>query len=194
MDYKIILGVIATAIALAGYVPYFINIFAGKTKPHAFSWLVWATLMGIGFAAQVAGHGGPGAWATGSGALMCFIIFILALVKGSREFTPFDWICLALALCAMIAWGITGRALSAAILITLADAIGFLPTFKKGFYKPYEETVSMYALSAIKFIPALFALESRTLTTVLYPASLIAMNGIFSTYIIIRRRQCALKS
>ena len=41
LEYKIILGVAAVLIGIAAYIAYFRNIFAGKTKPHAFSWLVW---------------------------------------------------------------------------------------------------------------------------------------------------------
>ena len=48
------LGGVATAIALAGYVPYFRDLHRGATKSHAFSWLVWAVLIGIAFAGQVA--------------------------------------------------------------------------------------------------------------------------------------------
>ena len=53
LEYKTILGIIAVIIALAGYVPYFRDIFRGKTKPHAFSWLVWASLTGIAFFGQI---------------------------------------------------------------------------------------------------------------------------------------------
>ncbi len=83
MEYKIFLGYLAVIIGIVSYVPYITNIFRGKTKPHAFSWLVWSVLTGIAFAAQVVEHGGAGSWITGSTALTCVVIFILALFKGN---------------------------------------------------------------------------------------------------------------
>jgi len=90
VNYKEYLGFTATAIAFVSYLPYFRDIFANKTKPHAFSWLVWGALTAIGFAGQVAGHAGPGAWVTGFTALICFLIFIAALFKGKKNIVFVD--------------------------------------------------------------------------------------------------------
>ena len=87
LEYKTILGIIAVIIALAGYVPYFRDIFRGKTKPHAFSWLVWASLTGIAFFGQIFDKGGAGAWVTGFTAVVSFAIFFLALKKGEKNIT-----------------------------------------------------------------------------------------------------------
>jgi hypothetical protein len=65
MDYKTILGLVATGIAFVSYLPYFRDILANRTKPHAFSWLVWASLTGISFFGQLAVGAGPGAWVMG---------------------------------------------------------------------------------------------------------------------------------
>jgi hypothetical protein len=186
-EYREILGALAVAIGLAGYVPYFRDIFRGKTKPHAFSWLVWSVLTGIAFAAQVTENAGAGSWITGITALACFAIFLLALVRGQRSFPVFDWISLIIAFVSMLLWWVTKEPTVSVILVSLIDAIGFLPTFRKGFQKPFEETAITFALSAIKFIPALIALETYTISTWLYPASLVLMNGLFVIMLLIRR-------
>ena len=74
-----------------------------------------------------------------------------------------------------------------------ADACGFIPTFRKAFHKPHEETLMEYALSVVKFTIALFALESFNLTTWLYPASLVLTNGLFVAMLLGRRRSLGLK-
>jgi len=188
IENKEILGYAATLIGIIGYVPYFINIFANKTKPHAFSWLVWSILTGIAFAAQLTENAGPGSWVTGLTAVACFIIFLLALFKGERRFSLFDWISLTVALFSIVLWWMTRNPTISIILVTIIDAVGFLPTFRKGFHKPFEETATTFALSAIKFAPAIFALEAYTIATWLYPASLIVMNGLFVVMILIRRK------
>lgn len=189
MDYKLILGIITVVIAFISYIPYFRDIFKGKTKPHAFSWLVWSVLTGIGFVGQVADNGGAGTWVTGVSALICIIVFFLALFKGEKEITRTDWLSLFGAGIAILLWIVVDQPIISIILITLIDALGFAPTFRKSFHKPQEETVITYTFSAIKFFIALFALDTFSILTVLYPASLVVMNGLFVIMIIIRKRQ-----
>jgi hypothetical protein len=59
-EIKTILGISAVVIAFISYVPYICNIFAGKTKPHAFTWLIWCTLNAIAFAGQIKDKAGAG--------------------------------------------------------------------------------------------------------------------------------------
>jgi hypothetical protein len=61
MDFKVLVALIAVAMTITGYFFYFRDIFASKTKPHAFSWLVWAVLTGIAFFGQLSDNAGPGA-------------------------------------------------------------------------------------------------------------------------------------
>lgn len=93
MEYKTLLGLIATIIGLIGYVPYFRDIFKNKTKPHLFSWLILGLLTVIAFVAQVVEGGGAGAWVTGFTAAICFIVAALALFKGEKNITKSDWFC-----------------------------------------------------------------------------------------------------
>ena len=38
-DIKIVASVLASAVALVAYVPYLINMFKGKNKPHLYTWI-----------------------------------------------------------------------------------------------------------------------------------------------------------
>ncbi|MDO8495140.1 MAG: hypothetical protein Q7S32_01245, partial [bacterium] len=190
-DSKTTLGVIAVVVGLIGYAPYFRDILNGRTKPHFFSWFVWALLGGLAFFAQVVGHAGPGAWVTGCTAVICLVIAILALKKGEKEITKFDWLCLAGALLGIILWIKTKNPFSAVIFITLIDSMAFIPTFRKSYNKPGEETAVEYALAALKWTIGLFAIESFSLVTWLYPAVLIITNSLFVMMVLIRRRVLA---
>lgn len=189
MNYRDFLGVLAIVIGLIGYVPYFRSIFNGKTKPHAFTWLVWGILTAIAFGGQIVGKGGSGAWVTGVTAFISFTIFVLALVKGKKDFPLADWLCLGGCMIGLALWAITGDPLGAIILITVIDMLAFAPTFRKSYSKPYSEVAFTYALSGIKFLVALFALQQLSAVTVLYPASLVLTNGAFVTLLVIRRAQ-----
>ncbi len=189
VEIKIILGIITVIIALIGYVPYFRNIFCGKTKPHAYSWLVWSILTGIGFFGQILNKGGAGAWVTGLTALISLTIFFLALKKGEKNITFSDKLSLFGAFIAMLFWYLTSDPLSALILVIIIDALGFVPTFRKSYHRPKEETMITFFLNGLKFAIALFALESYSLTTYLYPVYLIAANWIFVGMLAVRRIQ-----
>lgn len=186
---KAFLGIAATILALYSYIPYFRNIFANRTKPHAFSWLVWFLLTAIAFVAQVRDNGEAGAWVTGFTAIVALVIFITAITQGEKNITKSDWLCLIGSFLAMGLWAITNSPLTAVILITMIDALGFAPTFRKAFHKPQEETLITFALSAVKFVIAITALSNYSAITVLYPASLVIMNGLFVVMLIIRRKQ-----
>ena len=189
MDYKADLGVLAVIIGIVGYFPYFKNILSGKTKPHAFSWLVWGTLTAIAFAGQVSSNGGSGAWVTGFTALVCFCIFFLALHKGTKEFSVIDWLGLGGAMLGLALWPLTHSPTAAIVLVTVIDMFGFVPTFRKSFNKPDEETLFTYSLSAVKFGIGILAINELSLTTVLYPASLVITNALFVAMSLVRRKQ-----
>ena len=114
---------------------------------------------------------------------------VLAFREKDKQIKIFDWIALSGAFIGIALWRITNDPLLAVISVTIADALGFAPTFRKAFHKPQEETLIEYALSAVKWIIAIPALGALTLTTWLYPASLIVTNALFVTMVLIRRRQ-----
>lgn len=187
MDYKAGLAVVAVVIGFIGYVPYFKDILDNKTKPHAFSWLVWGVLTAIAFAGQLTGDGGAGAWVTGFTALICFVIFGLALIKGKRTFPLIDWLCLTGCALALVLWGLTSNPLIAIVLVTVIDMVGFIPTFRKSYLHPDSETLFTYTMSGIKFAVAILALQEYSLVTVLYPLSLVLTNLGF--VVMIKARQ-----
>ena len=176
MDYHEIIGGAATVIGIVGYVPYYRDIFRGTTKPHPFSWFLWALLAGIAFAAQLDKGAGPGAWASGISAVANFGICLASLVNGERSITRMDWLCLAAALVGLLSWLVAGDPLIAIVLVTATNTLAFAPTMRKATLRPGEETASAYLLSAIKWALACAALDSISLTTALYPFFSFALN------------------
>lgn len=193
MSYKEALGIIAVIIAVVSYVPYIRDILNGKTKPHAFSWLVYSVMTGIAFFGQVVGGGGAGAWVNGLTAVVCFIIFIFGLIKGRANIVFIDWISLLGAVVALIFWLITKGPLISVILVTIIDALGFFPTFRKSFHKPHEETLITYFLSSLKYVFALFALDTFSVVTALFPLYLVVANFAFLIMALVRKKQLGLK-
>jgi hypothetical protein len=187
-DHHAVLGFVAVVIGVIGYIPYYRDILRGTTKPHPFSWLGFGILNGITFIAQVVSGGGPGTWVTAITTISTFGIAILAFTRGEKGITIFDWICFAGALVGIIFWKLTSNPLWAVIIVTIADLLAFAPTFRKAFLRPYEETISLYAMSILKYAISLGALAVFNVTTAFFPATLVISNGSFVVLLILRRQ------
>jgi len=182
----IILGLIAIAIAIVSYSFYFYDVFQGKTKPHGLTWLIWSVLNTLICYQQLHDGAGPGAWVTGVAAIANFAIFISSFRYGERNITRFDWVCGALAAIAIVIWLYSPNGAISTILACLVFIIGLIPTFRKSLYHANEETVVTFALNGLKFLVALFALQSFSVGTALYPLVLFVINILFASFLIVR--------
>ncbi len=180
-------GIISVVLAVVGYIPYYRNIFKGLTKPHPFTWFGFALLNGITFVAQVVTGGGAGAWVTLVTTFGTLGIFFLSITKGEKDITRFDVICFVGALLSIVAWKLTNNPLSAVIIVVIADVLTFLPTYRKAYLRPHQETVTLYIMSTIKYVVSIFALTTFTLTTALFPVS-IALANLLIVIILVTRR------
>ncbi|MDT8311412.1 MAG: hypothetical protein RQ732_08220 [Methylophaga sp.] len=77
---KILLSNLAIAITLLAFVPYILQIFKGKVRPHVISWLIWGISTLLIFIAQLLDGGGVGAWPIGVSAALTLIVALLAFV------------------------------------------------------------------------------------------------------------------
>ena len=83
-----------------------------------------------------------------------------------------DYVFLLLALLAIPIWLLTANPLWAVILITLVDIFGFGPTLRKAYYYPEQENRNFYLLFFIRCIFVILALETYSLTTILFPSAI----------------------
>jgi len=187
-DYKTIFGIAAGVLGVISSIPYLRDVIRRKTKPHLFTWFVWGVLTLIAFIAQIVRGGGSGSWITGITSFTCFLTAALALRYGEKDIKVLDWVSLLGAALGLLLWGITSDPLMAVILICIVDVLGFVPTLRKGYAKPHEETLIFYELSFLKFAAGLIALRSYTPTTYLFPALVAFINAFFATTLLLRRR------
>ncbi len=187
--YQIAFATLGAVIGLASFVPYFRDIFRGTTKPHIFSWAIWTVLIGITFFIQLQSGGGAGSWVTGIEALCCAAVAVFAYTRGEKEITRVDWACFVLALVAIVLWRFAQEPLLATLFVIAADSLGFVPTFRKSFVRPNEETALQYAMSSVHWIFSIAAFQSLVLTTWLYPAWIGTFDAVLVATILMRRRQ-----
>ena len=182
---KEIIGVITIILTFTGLIPYIVDIFKNKTKPHVFTWLVWAIVTLLAFFAQWQNGGGAGSWTTAVTGLMTVFIAIISLKKGSRDVTKSDAVIFIGALIAIVPWYLTKNPTLSVIILTLINSAVFIPTIRKTINDPTSETLSSYVIHATRHSLSILALSNYSISTFLYPLVTALMNVIV-TLIIIR--------
>lgn len=189
-EFKNYLGIFATVLVFIGYIPYLRDSIKGKTKPHLYSWFLWALVTFIAFALQLSGEAGSGAFVTLAAALMCLVVITFGFIQKSKiQIVKMDTIFLILAFISLGLWLIAKQPILSAILATVVDLFGFAPTIRKSWSNPYTETLSFYYLNTLRFGLAVIALQTYSIVTAFYPISWLLANGLFAGMLLIRRRQ-----
>ncbi len=189
-EIKNIIGIVAVVLTFAGYVPYLRDITKGKTKPHIYSWFLWGFVTLIAFALQVAGKAGAGSLITLAAALMCIaVIFLGYKFHSQSDITKTDTIFFILSFIALGIWVFAKQPVISVILVTTIDLLGFVPTIRKSWNKPYTETLSFYFANTLRFALGILALYQYTIITSLYPITWLMANGLFAVMLIVRRKQ-----
>ncbi len=176
MSAKEIIGGLAVVVGVTSQFLYLWQVFRRTIKPHIFSWFIWGVLGLIGFAAQYASNAGPGSWAIGVSSSICFVIAAAGFFYGEKSITRSDWACFIFSLSAIPVWMATKNPLWAVVIVSTIDAAAFYPTFRQSWMTPHEEGMIAFLLYGLQMVLSLFALESFTLTTALYPAVILVMN------------------
>jgi hypothetical protein len=194
MEYKPLFAGISIFIAIISYLPYIKDVLQNKTKPHAFTWLVWAVLTVVGLMAQIEGKAGSVVWVSVFTLIVCLFILGLALLKGRKNIVRADWISLVGAGTALGLWLFTKNGVLSILLAVCVDIFALVPTLRKSYMRPHEETISAFVMSALKYIFAIFTLDHYSILTVLYPVGYsIVFNTLFVTMLVVRRKQLGYK-
>lgn len=186
-DYKAWLGAFATFLTIYAYIPYLRGIFSGKTKPHLFTWLVWAIVTSIAAIIQIIEGGKAGSWSTALAALLCWLISYLAIKRGTKDVQKIDWVFLVTSLASVPLWIATKDPTFSALLITAIEIAAAFPTMRKSWTAPEQEVLSTYVINGIRFLLSIIALSSFTISTVAYPVGMILMSVMIATVLILRR-------
>ena len=189
MDYKTIISIVSVVLVFVGYGPYILDVFKRKTTPHTFTFLVWGLASILTWGLQVHGGAGVGAWITFAVAAVCIFIFILSFKYGEKGITRSDVVFLTLALISLFLWPILDQPFWSLIIVVTTDVLGFAPTVRKSWHKPFSETLFTWEICVFRHGLSIFALEQFNIFTLLYPIAWTAANLLFCIFLIVRRRQ-----
>lgn len=166
---KELIGLAAVVLVIAAYIPYIYHITKGLVKPHPFSWLIWClTAISIFFLQTLEGSG-AGAYTTAAVAVFALLVFVFALRQSHVTVRPVDVLCLAIALVGLGAWFFVQQPVLSILLMLLVEFIGFIPTLRNTWRRPYDESLSLWGINSARHILALGAIYSYSFVTVINP-------------------------
>jgi len=194
IDIKNLFGSLAVILSFAGYAPYLRDLYLKRIQPHIFSWFLWGLMASICATAQILDGAGAGSWTLVTGVVVCLIIVVSSLKRGTSNITKSDWITFIAALMAIPVWLLTNSPLWTIIIVTAIDFLAFIPTFRKSYHEPYGETLITYVINSLKFVLSFLALSHISFVTAFYISYLIIVNASFATMLVWRRRAYAKQS
>ncbi len=168
---------------------YYRGIFRWTIKPHAYTWLIFSVMNWVSFMIQA----GAGGWWWSYIFLLnffcCFAIFILAFKYGEKNITKSDKLFLALAGLLIVFWLVLDLPVISTILIICIDLLALLPTFRKSYFKPHEENVTMFFVSGVIFLFSIVAVQNYSFLTVWHQLAIIIFDWSLVLFLFIRRDQ-----
>ena len=168
MNLKIVLSIIAAFIGILAFFLYVKDIFSLKTKPHVYTWFIWAITQGTAVFGIWYGGGGWGALNLTVGTLFVIAVFLFSLKYGTKNITRSDTIILIAALSAIVVWWQLKQPLISVLMVSAIDVIGYVPSFRKSYQEPWNETLISWILFSASNVFAILALKEYNLLTVTY--------------------------
>lgn len=189
MSLKILFTILSVIAGLSAFFPYLLDVFRNKTKPHAFTWLIWGITQGTATTALWVGGGGLATISLTIGTFLVLLVFLLSLKQGTRHITKSDIISLIFAIIAIMIWWLTNNPLIAVWLVVVVDLVGYYPTFRKSYSHPWDETLLSWAIWPVANMFTILALESYNLLTLSYIVPIFVTNIMFVIFLLNRRKK-----
>jgi hypothetical protein len=190
-DWRDELGILSVALAVLAAAIYIAQTLRGEVRPHPLSWFLFGVLSLTGFLVQRDEGARQGSWTLMAMTVICFLFVGVSVARGERTFSKQEWAFVTAGGAVFLAYLLTREANVAAALITLVDALGYGPTFVRGWSFPRKDSVTSFALNGAKFVPSLMAMDPISFATSFYPATLLVLNAAVAIMLVMRRRAVA---
>jgi len=179
-DVKLIASALAIGLTLVAYIPYILDMFKGKNKPHLYTWISIFLVTSVVAYLQVVGGGGIGAVPVVLGLAVDVVILACCFKFGTKDVVFMDKVCLALSIVGVLSYVLlTKKPLIALAIVSIAEIIAFIPTVRKTRNDPHSESLPSYYLLILKLSLIAVALQHYNWLTLSYPLMWIAVFAIF---------------
>jgi hypothetical protein len=185
------LGLLSVALAVLAAIIYIAQTLRGEVRPHPLSWFLFGVLSLTGYLVQRDQGARQGSWTLLAMTIICFLFVAVSVARGERSFSRTEWAFVAAAGGVFALYMFSRDANVAAGLTTAIDALGYGPTFARGWSFPRKDSATSFAINAAKFVPSLMAMDPISFATSSYPATLLVLNAAVAIMLLMRRRALA---
>lgn len=174
----LILSLLILAFGAASYAVGLKQIIAGRYAPSVFSRSVWLLLAIISYGSVIASESTSasallaGVFLLGN-ALMC----VASFCKGTREVGKIEIICFIILLISGAVWVIFDTPLLTLTISLLAHFIGGVPTYKRVWEKPSNESIGFWSLFFIASALSVVASLGQPLVLIIFPIYFTLFDG-----------------
>lgn len=190
-DWRDALGLLSVGMAVVAAVIYVFQTLRGEIRPHPLSWFLFGILSATGYWVQRDQGAHQGSWTLLAMTVICFLFVAASVARGERNFSRQEWAFAVAGVAVFVLYLFTREANVGAALTTVVDALGYGPTFVRGWSHPRKDSVTSFALNGAKFVPSLMAMDPISFATSFYPATLMVLNAAVSIMLVMRRRALA---
>jgi hypothetical protein len=180
-DLQGLLGQLAGAISLLGFVPYIIAIAQGKTRPNRATWWIWSVVGAMLCASYYASGTRHALWVPLSYVIGPLATALLALKYGEGGWDRFDRTCLAASLLSLVVWWLARSPLVALLANLGIDLLGAVPTIRKAYRAPEAESLLSWLVFLLADTLNVCAIGTWSLATALYPVYLFILAAVLVT-------------
>jgi hypothetical protein len=187
-DWRDALGILSVALAIIAAIIYVFQTLRGDVRPHPLSRFLFGILSATGYWVQRDQGAHQGSWTLLAMTIICFVFVAASVARGERSFSRQEWSFAVAGGAIFVLYLFTREPNVATALTTIVDALGYGPTFVRGWSHPRKDSVTSFALNGVKFVPSLMAMDPISFATSFYPATLLVLNTAVSTTLLLRRR------
>lgn len=172
-----IIGVLGGLLAIAGSIPYMLDVHKKRITPHRTTWGIFTLVDIIAIANQLAAGAANSVWLVVGFAVANLTIFVLSLRHGAGGTERLDIIVLCGAIFGVIAWQISGNPIASIIANLAVITLAMAPTYKKGWTNPQSETPTVFLLGAIASLLAAISVGRLDYVLLLIPVYTFVIQG-----------------
>ncbi len=187
-----VFGVISALFALAGIIPYVLDILNGNTKPQRAAFFILTIAALISFFAQL-GQGAKFSLYVALAFVLCnTTVFILSLKHGIGGFNKVDKIGLLLAFFVLVVWYFTASAALAIVCIVMFNSVAKFLVAHKAFYRPNTELMFSWLTGIFAGLFSALAVGKLDIILLLAPIQIFTSSLVITLIIYLRRQQIKL--
>lgn len=169
------IGLISGGLVLLSIVPYAVRVYEGKIRPVPTSWSLWSVI-GLALLLSYKSSGAEAnVWPAVFGFTNPTLVTILSAWRGKEWAKPewHEWICLVLGVISLLIWWFVRQSQDlsqwALFVAILADLCAAVPTFIFFRREPEGDRPFAWALFAVGYFLAVFAITERTFSNYVLP-------------------------